>query len=149
MLIDALTRVWNAVALSADAASTSSYDTGQTGGNDITTGEPLVACIAVGTAADHTTGDETYEFQFIQSASADLSTPTILGLIQFSATQYALLAAGAVVTVPLPMGTITQRYIGLYYNGGGTTPTITVTAWFCPASMVDKNKFFPVRIVVL
>lgn len=149
MYVDALTRVWNAAALTTDAASTSSYDTGQTGGNDVSTGEPLSACITVGVAADHTTGDETYQFNLIQSATADLATPDILATIPFTAAQYALLAAGAIISVPIPLGVITKRYIGLYLDSGGTTPTITVTAWFTPTSMIQKAKTFPTSIVVL
>lgn len=149
MYVDALTRVWNAAALTADAASTSSYDTGQAGGNDVSVGEPLVCALTVGVAADHTTGDETYQFNFIQSATADLGTPDILATIPFTAAQYALLAAGATLGIPVPMGSITKRYIGLYFDGGGTTPTITVTAWFTPWSMVQKAKTFPTSIVVL
>lgn len=138
MYIDALTLLWDAAALTSDAASTNTYDSGAAG-NDLTIGEPLVAVIQVDVAADHTTGNETYEFQAIQSANADLSSPDILALIQPA---YSDLTAGAIVILPFPQGSKTKRYLGVYFNGGGTTPTVTVTSWITPASMIQRDKYY-------
>lgn len=138
MILDKQTLLWDAAALSADAVSTNTYDTGAAG-NDISRGEPLVAVITVDVAADHTTGNETYQFNILQDAAADLGTADIL---LERVVSYADLTAGSKVVMPIPMGALTKRYIGLGFDGGGTTPTVTVTAWICPASMVDSYKSY-------
>lgn len=140
MIIDAQCLLWDAAALSSDAASTNTYDTGAAG-NDIAIGEPLALQITVDVAADATTGDETYEFQVIQSANANLSSPDILISRTIAA---ASLTAGSKHVIPLPPGAITKRYLGAYYNGGGTTPTITVTAFIRPLDQgADVQKSYP------
>lgn len=138
MFIDAEALLWDAAALSSDAVSTNTYDTGAAG-NDLSRGEPLVAVITVDVAADATTGDETYQFNVLQSANANLSSADILLERVIAA---ASLTAGSRHVIPLPMSAVTKRYIGLGWDGGGTTPTITVTAWICPASMVDSYKSY-------
>lgn len=139
MIIDAQNLLWDAAALTSDAASTNSYDSGAAG-NDISIGEPLALVITVDVAADFTTADETYEFQVIQSANANLSSPDILIARTVLA---ATLVAGARVVIPIPPGSKTKRYLGGYFNGGGTTPTITVTAFIQPMNMLDIQKYYP------
>lgn len=143
MYVDAQTLLWDAAALSTDAASTNTYDTGAAG-NDISAGESLCAVLSVDVAADITTGDETYKFQVIQSASSNLGTPTVLVEVPFTAAQVTagLLAAGKIIIIPIPPGSITQRYLGLYFDGGGTTPTITVTAFIAPQRMIQRDKHY-------
>lgn len=140
MFLDAQTLLWDATALTADAASTNSYDTGAAG-RDISVGEPLAAVLTVDVAAG-VAGTETYEFQVIQSANADLSSPDILLAIPFTtALATTLLTAGAIIVIPIPQGAITKRYVGLYHNGANT-PTITVTAAILPQSMIQRNKIY-------
>lgn len=139
MLIDAQALLWDAAALTSDAASTNTYDSGAAG-NDISVGDPLGLFLQVDVSADHTTGNETYNFAVIESASADLSTPNTL----VSATiLYSDLAAGKTACIPIPPGAKTLRYLGAYFDGGGTTPTITVTAWIAPLSTFQKDKVYP------
>lgn len=139
MIIDAHTLLWDAVALTADAVTTNTYDSGAAG-TDLTIGEGLVAVVQVDVAADTTTGDETYEFQVIQSANANLSSADILGSITRTAAQ---LTAGSLHYLPVPQASKTKRYLGLNFNGGGTTPTITVTAWFAPSTSLQAHKAYP------
>ena len=138
MYLDGKTLLCDAQALTVDAASTNTYDSGAAG-NDLSEGEPLGIGFIVDVAADATTGDETYEFQAIESAAADLGSPTILALIQPSRT---VLTAGSKWVIPIPQGSKTKRYLGLYFNGGGTTPTITITAWIAPLSMLGGFKAY-------
>lgn len=140
MYLDKELLLCDAQAFDPDAASTNTIDLGNvTPKIDIGIGEPMVLCIQVDVAADHTTGNETFEFQFIQSANADLSSPDNL----ISRTiDYTLLTAGSVHYIPIPPGAITKRYIGMFFNGGGTTPTITVTAWLALQSMIDKRAVY-------
>lgn len=140
MYLDKELLLCDAQAFDPDAASSNTIDLGNvTPKIDLGTGEPMVLCIQVDVAADHTTGNETFNFQLIQSANADLSSPDNL----ISRTiDYSLLTAGSKHYIPIPPGAITKRYIGLYFDGGGTTPTITLTAWISAQSMIDKQPTY-------
>lgn len=140
MINDAQALLWDAVALSADAVSTNTYDSGAAG-NEIAQGEPLCLEITVDVAADSTTGNETYLFNVIQSENADLSSPDILiGRTILAAD----LIAGSKHVIPIPAGAKTKRYLGAAFDGGGTTPTITVTAFIRPlAQGRDGQKHYP------
>lgn len=141
MLMDNQLLLWDAAALSTDAASTNTVDLGAAG-NDISRGEPMALVITVDVAAKVSGGTEDYTFQVIQSASADLSSPDNLAMCLFTtarATTY--LAAGKQVCIPIPPGSITKRYIGAYFDGSNT-PTITVTASFMPLANVQKDAYF-------
>ena len=148
MLIDNLTRVDNAHAYSANAVSTSSYDTAAAG-NDISIGQPMCFVVTVGAAAKVSGGTETYEFDIIQSANAALTAPDVLAAFTFTNAQaVALLTLGAAIQLPIPMGSITKRFLGLQFVGANT-PTITITSWITPQSMQDRTHIYGTRIVVL
>lgn len=137
MYMDALLTLSDAQALTATALSANTIDLGNpTVKNRIGTGEPLVVALQVDVAADITTGDETYTVQLISSAAAALSSPTVLSAITLTAAQ---LAVGKKFALPIPSGMPSQRYFGLNYVLGGTTPTITVTASVMPASMAEAE----------
>lgn len=155
MFIDVQNQVWSSTALTATALSTYSidtncvpYTTGTSNGakNDIGTGEPMAFVVSVGVAADHTTGDETYEFDIVTATDAALST-SLTTLAKYIL-DYTLLTAGAIIILPVPAGAVVQRYIGLKYIGGGTTPTITVSAELQPLSMIQKQAYYTSAIVV-
>jgi hypothetical protein len=139
MFIDALLLVSDAQAITADAASTNTIDLGAVNMR-MGSGNPLVFFFSIDVAADITTGDETYAFQVIQSAAANLATPDILALRTIAAAD---LKAGMKQTVGIPIGTPTKRYLGAYYDVGGTTPTITVTAGVVPQNFVDRYDYYP------
>lgn len=139
MIIDAQTLLWDAAALTSDAVSTNTYDTGVVD-NGLDIGEPMAAVIQVDVAADFTTGDETYQFNLLQSANANLSSADILVSIVRTAAQ---LTAGSIHVIPFSPGSISKRYIGLGYDGGGTSPTITVTAWITTMDMIQRDKNYP------
>lgn len=126
MFLDALLLVSDAQAVTATANSTNVIDLGasipkrQVGESDLGFG------VAIDVGGDFTTGNETYAVSVVQSANADLSAPDVLATVTRTATQ---LAAGALLFVDLPKGNPTKRYVGLVYTVGGTTPTITITAW--------------------
>lgn len=135
MILDAQGLLSDAQALTVTAVSTNTYDSGAAG-NDITVGEPLVMVIQVDVAADFTTTDETYQFTFIQSANAALTSETTLVSRTIAAS---LLTAGSIHIVPIPQGAKTQRYVGARYVLAGTTPTVTVTSFIQPASMIQRD----------
>jgi len=145
--------LWNAAALAATAVSDNAYDTGAqpvAGSifNDLSRGEPLVFAIAVIVAADLTTGDETYEFDIINDSASNLTTaPNTLAKYVIPA---ANLTLGTLLALPMPIRTGTpQRYLGLKAVLGGTTPSITVTAWITSMNMIDTYRAFASKIVVL
>lgn len=146
MYIDKENLLCDAQAFSADANTTNAFDNGSsTPKIDFGSGEPMCVAIQVDVAADFTTGNETYAFNFIQSANADLSAPDTL----ISRTiVYSDLAAGAIQVIPIPPGAVTKRYLGLAYDGGGTTPTITATAWITGMKMIDRQRNYPSGFVV-
>jgi hypothetical protein len=140
MYVDALGLLSDAQAVTVDAVSTNTIDLGLvTPQRQIGDGEPIGIGMIVDVAADFTTGDETYVFEVISSAAAALTSPTILGAYTRTAAQ---LAAGSRHFFPIPPGTPVQRFIGMNYNVGGTTPTITVTAWLTLQSLFDKIQTY-------
>jgi hypothetical protein len=141
MFVDALLLVSDAQAITADAVSTNTIDLGNpTVKNRIGTGEPVAFGLQVDVAADFTTGDETYAVEIISSASANLSTPTVLARYVFvAAAGGGALAAGKKYVLPVPPGMPSQRYIGLNYDVGGTTPSVTVTAFLSMQAMIDPE----------
>lgn len=137
MIIDALGLVSDAQAVTADAVSTNTVDLSNvTPKRRIGDGEVLGFAMVVDVAADSTTGDETYTFEVLEDDAADLGSPTVIASFTIAA---GLLTAGSHWFFAIPPGKPTLRYIGMNYNVGGTSPSITVTTWLTLSSMVDKS----------
>jgi len=147
MFIDALLRISNAQAITADAVSTSSIDFGVVSPDrEIGTGEPMGFAMAVGVAADYTTTDETYTFEVVQDDDVALGSPTVVASYTRLASQ---LTAGSLHFFPLPQGFPTERYGGMNYNVGGNTPTITVTTWLTSHALFSlAPKAYPKNYAV-
>lgn len=125
MYLDALGLVSDAQALTATAFSTNTIDLGA--GNpvrDIGAGEPIGFGLSIDVGLGGTAPTLTVEV--VTSANADLSTPTVISSRPMAAGD---VTAGKLHFLEVPAGRTTQRYIGLRYTLGGTTPTVTVTAW--------------------
>jgi hypothetical protein len=149
MITDFQTTLSDAQALTATAVSTNTYDNGNpTPKNEIGTGEPLVLMITVDVAADTTSGDETYQFQLIQSANANLSSQDVLLQTDTSFITRATLVAGYKIEIPVPKGMVSKRYLGARYVCGGTTPTLTVTASLIPWSMTEKQVYYASGFII-
>lgn len=141
MFIDKENLLCDAQAFTADANTTNAFDNGTSVPKiDFGAGIPMCVAIQVDVAADFTTGNETYAFNFIQSANADLSTPDILSGRTIS---YADLTAGSIQYVMIPPKAVTKRYLGLAFDGGGTTPTGTFTSWITAMHMIDARRDYP------
>jgi hypothetical protein len=131
MFMDALGLVSDAQALTATAVSTNTIDLGsQSVTPDIGTGEEVGFGVSIDVALAGTT--PTLTLEVIQSASAALSSPTVLASQLLAAAQVTI---GKLNFIAIPMGAITQRYIGLRYTLAGTTPTVTVTSWLTSRSL--------------
>lgn len=138
MILDALLLLSDAQAFSADAYTTNTVDL-LAANRRIGTGEALAVLITIDVAADFTTGDETYVFQFVQSVNADLSSHDVLSSMTLTAAQ---LAQGTRHVLDVPIGQPTKRYIGGRFDGGGTTPTVTATIAIVPRSFVEAPKTY-------
>jgi hypothetical protein len=140
MYVDSQNLISDAQAVSADAVSTNTIDLGNvTPKNEIGSGEPMCFAVQVDVAADVANGDETYVFEVIQSANANLSSPDILMQREIAR---ASLTAGSIHFLPIPPGSVTKRYLGMNYNVGGTTPSVTVTTFLIPMSQIDTFKAY-------
>src|SRR5688572_28726288 len=148
MILDAQTMLSDAQAVtSADAYSTNTYDTGdETPARRIGDGEPMcvVFCVDVAAGNDGGSFTDTFDFLFVDSANANLSSHTVVAQRRVAA---ALLIAGAIIVVPIPPGTNAQRYVGGRYERG-TDDTITVSAWIVPQSFVSKLMTYAKGYVV-
>jgi len=149
MYIDKNLLLSDAQAITADAISTNIIDLGVTGGYSLGTGEPMCVVFQVDVDADQTTGDEDYAFQVEYATSSAQTTYRVVGRLAFeSGTPAAgfldadLLVAGYVFAIPVPpvSSTVDDKFLGVRYDVAGTTPTITVTAWLAPLSLVDTAK---------
>jgi hypothetical protein len=136
---DALLEVSNAQAVTATAVSTGSIDLGPPAAvavvREVGTGEPIGFAVSIVAPANMGTGDETYEFDIISSATANLAAPTVIASFVRGG---AGLVAGALLFLPLPMGHPLLEFLGLRYTTGGTAPSMTVTAWLTPQSMLSE-----------
>tara|TARA_R110001599_G_scaffold171353_1_gene362433 strand:+ start:446323 stop:446745 length:423 start_codon:yes stop_codon:yes gene_type:complete len=137
MIIDKQLQLCAAQAVTADAVSTNVIDLGVAGRNLGAMGNLMIA-LSVDVAADFTTGDETYTFIARNSAAAALSSPKDVGSITIAAAD---LTAGSLHYIPVTKTLL--RYIGLYFDVGGTTPTGTFTAWLTTADHVADTKAYP------
>lgn len=123
----------------------------------IGSGEDMEVVFTCGSAADQTTGDETYQFDVeFASDAAQTTARRLVGRRIFQAgTPTApnedadLLVAGFTFSIPVPSvwanGTAAQqeaqRFLGIRYVGTGTTPIFpAMTAHLQVSSMVDEIK---------
>lgn len=133
---------------STGAVGTNVYDLGVA--RSLGSGEPMCVLFVVEVAADQGTGDEDYTFDVeYASDSAQTTARKLVGRRVFeSGTPTApaqdadLLVAGYQFTIPIPMVSSSEdeRYLGVRYVLAGTTPTISMSAYLMPQSMVDSAK---------
>lgn len=147
MYVDSQHLLSDAQALTATAVGTNVIDLGVA--RSIGNGEPMAVLFVVDVAADQTTGDEDYTFDVeYSSVAAQTSGYVTMGRRIFeSGTPAApaqdadLLVAGYRFAIPIPPTGAgdDEQYLGIRYTLAGTTPTITVTAYLTPMSMIDAT----------
>lgn len=138
MQLDAQMVLSSAVALTADAGSTNIYDLG-VAGRDIGAGRPMSIYIHTTVAADFTSTNETYQFDLRTDDNTSMSSPTILFS---SAILYSALTANSINEIVIPAGLTYERYIDVGFDGGGTTPTVTVSIFIAPTgSKTSMRKY--------
>jgi hypothetical protein len=134
-------------AVTATAVSTNTIDLSQP--RDVGAGEELYARIFVDTTVT-AAGAATVRFEVITSASADLSTPTVIGAS--GDIGKADLVLGARVSIPIPANMIRplgQRYLGLRYTV--STGPLTAGTFTALVTTADDNpqKSYPSGFTVL
>lgn len=113
-------------------------------------GEPMCVMFTVTVAADVADGDEDYSFDVEYASNAAQSTGRQLigrrifesGSPTAPAQDADLLVVGFRFFIPIPPTTLaeSEQFLGVRYLLAGTTPTLTVSAFLQPMSMVDATN---------
>jgi hypothetical protein len=143
MILDAQQKFSDAQALTATAASTNVIDL--VSARKLFAGEDLVVVLSVDVAADVADANETYAFALQTDDNSAFSSPTELASRTIAGS---LLTLGSKHTIPVPMEKDVEQYIRLNYTLGGTTPSVTVSAFLAPRSFVENRKDYPSGFVV-
>lgn len=136
MITDKLLRVSEDQALTTTAVSTNTIDLSIA--RDMGEGQELFMNFAVTAAL---TGGTSVKFEVIQSAAADLSTPTVIGSTDAVVSASLVTGYNTAVRVNPQIGSKGQRYIGARYTIVGTYGAGTVTADVV-ATIQDGKKFY-------
>lgn len=141
MIVDALQKLSEDQALTGTAASTNLIDLGAD--RNIGVGEPMGVLITVDVAADVASGNETYQFDVETDDNSGFSSATVIAR---RIIDKASLTAGSRWVIALPGDC--ERYLRLNYTLGGTTPSITVTAFLQPLSMLQADDYYADGITI-
>jgi hypothetical protein len=132
MILDALLKLSAAQQVTADAVSGNTIDLGNvTPKRKIAVGEAMAVVVAI-SAVGTNTGSA--KLQAIQSASANLGTPQIVGEIDAAAGD---LVAGRIFVIPIGQGIPALRYLGVNYDITGTVD-FTVDAYLVPLALASS-----------
>lgn len=120
----------------AATVSTHSYKK-QTAAQDISIGRRMaLLCMPTVDAG----AGSTHVLEVIQSASADLSSPDVLGSVSVLAADF---IKGKPVELPIPQGTMSKQYIGFRHTATGGATTVTLDVYLMPQDEIPKYKSFP------
>jgi len=139
MIIDSQHLFSDAQALTVTAASTNLIDLGAE--RKIGVGEPMAVVIACDVALAGTSPTFVATLQSDDNSGFSSAATVIASASQSS------FAAGAKLVIPLPQGN-TERYVRLNYTLGGTSPTITVTSFLQPMSMIQNDVVYADGITI-
>lgn len=137
MYVDALGTFSDAQALTGTADSTSSIDLG--GDHNVGIGEPMSVVITLDVAADAADGDETYVIALETDDNSSFSSGTLIG----SATITRGDVAGTKYVIAIPQDTTAEQYLQLQCTLGGTSPTVTITAFLTASNMIQNYVAYP------
>lgn len=147
MYVDSQLLFSDAQAVTSSAVGTNVVDL--SAARSMGNGEPLAVVFVVDVAADQTTGDEDYTFEVEYASNAAQTTGRQLmgrrvfesGTPTAPAQNADLLVAGFRFAIPIPPTAASEdeQFLGIRYVTAGTTPTITVTAFLQPMSMIDAS----------
>jgi hypothetical protein len=148
MILDGQLEFSDGQALTATAVGTNVIDLSVD--RSIGNGEPMAIVVTIDVAADQTTGDEDYTFEVEYASDAAQTTGRQLigrrvyesGTPTAPAQDADLLVVGYKVIIPIPPTDLSEseRYIGVRYTLAGTSPSVTVSAYLQPQSMIDATN---------
>ena len=136
MITDKLLRVSTDQALTTTAVSTDTIDLSIA--RDIGEGRQLCMNFAVTAAL---TGGTSVKFEVISSASANLSSPTVIGSTDAIVTASLVAGYNTAVSINPQIASVGQRYLGARYTISGTYSAGTVTADVV-INIQDGRKFY-------
>jgi hypothetical protein len=136
MITDKLLRVSEDQALTTTAVSTNTIDLSIA--RDMGEGHNLFMNFAVTAAL---TGGTSVKFEVISSASADLSTPTVIGSTDAIVSASLVAGYNTAVRINPQVASKGQRYLGARYTISGTYSAGTVTADVVE-TIQDGKKFY-------
>jgi hypothetical protein len=144
MILDAQNLYSDAQALTGTSlvASTNIIDHGSD--RNLGLGTPLSVVVTVDVAAGGTTPTLTIVLQTDDNSSFSSATT----VVTTAALAAAVLTAGAKFVLALPADATMERYSRIAYTQGGTTPTITVTAWLTPTEMIQNEANYADAITI-
>lgn len=136
MFIDAQLQFSDAQALTSTAASTNVIDLGVD--RNIGQGEPMAVMIVLDVAADDADADETYTAAIQTDDNVSFSSATTLETLTITRGD----AAGSKYFHVLKPDTLSERYLRINYTLGGTSPSVTATAFLIPSNMIDAYNSY-------
>lgn len=136
MITDKLLRVSTDQALTTTAVSTDTIDLSIA--RDMGEGHPLYMNFAVTTAL---AGGTSVKFEVISSASADLSSPTVIGSSDAIVTASLVAGYNTAVRINPQIASKGQQYLGARYTISGTYTSGKVTADIV-TDIQDGKKFY-------
>lgn len=137
-LIDTLNRFANALAVTASGDATNVIDGRATLSQF--NGKPMVAVIKIDVAADTASGNETYAFSVTTDDNASLTSDTTVATKTIAGSA---LTANSLHVIDIPENTNLEQYIGFVHTLGGTTPSVTYTAWLAEKRSLTNLVKFP------
>lgn len=136
MILDSQHQYAAAQVLAATGVSTNVIDHGSD--RELGVGEPLAVLIVI-TAIDATSADETYTVQLQADDNVGFATPLpVGGLVNVPRA----IGANSKVVIPVPPDTAMERFSRLSWTLGGTTPSITYSAFLVPQSFIQNNVLY-------
>lgn len=145
MLLDAQLQFSANQALTATGVSTNTLDI--TKARRIFAGAPFLILVFAIVGADFTTGDETYQIQLQTAVDTAFTSPVTLDTKTVTAAQLAL-GVRVLMGSSTLIDTNVLQYLRLNYVLGGTTPSVTLTAYLLPREFLDMYTTYPDAITI-
>lgn len=136
-VLDAQNCYASAQTLAASGASTNIIDHSED--RNLGIGTAMAILISV-TAIDATSGDETYTVQPQADDNAGFGSPLPIGGL---VTILRSIAVPAQIAVPMPPDLSFERFSRLNWTLGGTTPSITYSAYLVPRDFIQNDVIYP------
>lgn len=120
--------------------STDVYDLVATNGMDPSIGRQFSALFVPTVAAAGSVVATSYTLEVLQSTVSAMTSPDIIATRSVAGTA---MTVDSAFEVPIPQGSISKEFIAFRVTAvGGTSPTVTLSAYLVPSDEIPVNKFF-------